>query len=360
MQLTAPATYSWVALAQGTMMNNANMFVVYSSADAQNVTLSPRSTSGHVMPTHNDAADVSLMEGSGIVDGRMVANVRCGNCHKWQTNSMSLQDSTSDWLYAHLLGSPIASDDINAPITQHDRQGLFQWDLTQASGGSGSNPFTSAATNSTSESGGQNSWTRMSSQAQARFVQAHGALASIAFVGILPTGAILVRIASMQRLAWIHGVLQIFGFALFIAAAGIGIFMATGGDYLNEPHAIIGLVLLVVLFAMPFLGVLHHRMYEAMQKRTPWSYSHIFTGRAAIVLGMVNGGLGLRLADAQNSATIPYGVLAGLVGVLYIGAIAFGELRRSRMPLQAASSDPTAHHESKYGHGEESDSGSSR
>lgn len=360
-QLSAPATYSWIALAQGTMMNNANMFVLYSSADGQNVTLSPRSSDGHIMPTHDDAADVSLLEGSGIVNGRMVANVRCGNCHDWSVGSMSLRDSTSDWLFAHHTGSPIDSDDVDAAISQHDRMGSFQWDLTQAAGGSASNPFIGSATNSSSTVvGGQNSWTRLSSQAQIRLIQAHGALASITFVGVLPIGAILVRTASFRHLAWIHGGLQIFGYAVFVAAAGVGIFMANGADYLREQHAIIGLLLLAVLFTMPFLGAMHHKVYKAVQKRTWWSYTHIFTGRAAVVLGMINGGLGLQLAGAQRSGTIAYGVLAGLMGVLYLGAIGYGELKRSRMSAQDTLATSPAYGESKRAHHADGDSDSSR
>jgi hypothetical protein len=360
-QLSAPVTYSWVALAQGTAMSNANMFLMYSSADGQNVTLSPRTTSGHVMPTHNNAADISLLEGSGISNGRMIANVRCGNCNKWNTGSMSLQDSTSDWLYAHLQGAAIDSDDVNAHISQHDREGTFQWDLSKATGGSDSNPFTGAATTTSSNTTSrQTSWTRLTSEVQDRFIQAHGTLASIAFVAIFPIGAILVRLANIRHLAWTHGSLQIFGCVIFIAAAGLGVFIAQGGDYLHEPHAIIGMLLLVVLFFMPFAGVIHHRMYKTVQKRTWWSYAHIFTGRAAVVLGMVNGGLGLQLADARSSYTIAYGVFAGLMGVLYIGAIAFGELKRARKSSPDAAASSSAAHESKRLNRDDSGSDSSR
>jgi hypothetical protein len=237
---------------------------------------------------------------------------------------------------------------MNAHISQHEREGAFQWDLSQATGGSDTNPFTGAATTSSSNAAGrQNSWMGLSSQVQERFIQAHGTLASIAFVAIFPIGAILVRLASFRQLAWTHGGLQIFGYAIFIAAAGIGIFMADGGDYLREPHAIIGMLLLVVLFFMPFIGAIHHRVYKTMQKRTWLSYSHIFTGRAAVVLGMVNGGLGLQLADAGSSYTIAYGVFAGLMGVVYIGSIVFGEFKRARKSSQDAAAFSSASRESK-------------
>lgn len=58
-------------------MSGSNMFVVYTSADGNNVTLSPRTVSGYSMPTFNSDAQVTLLEGSGVSNGRMVANVRC-------------------------------------------------------------------------------------------------------------------------------------------------------------------------------------------------------------------------------------------------------------------------------------------
>jgi hypothetical protein len=339
-QLSAPTTYSWVALAQGTAMSNANMFVMYSSADGQNVTLSPRNTSGHVMPTYNMAADVSLLEGSGISNGRMTANVRCGNCDRWGKGTMSLQGGNSNWLHAHSQGSPINSDDPSVPISQHDGMGSFQWDLSRATGGSGGNPFINASSSTVTTTGaqGQNSWERLSTQTQMRYVQAHGALASIAFVAILPIGAILVRLASFHGLLWTHASLQIFGYAVFIAAAGLGLFIAKGGAHLHEPHAIIGMILLGTLFIMPFLGTIHHKMYQKVQKRTAWSYGHIFTGRAIIILGMINGGLGLQLAAAQRSYLVVYGVFAGLMGVAYIGTIVYGEYKHSARNGAASSS----------------------
>jgi hypothetical protein len=193
-----------------------------------------------------------------------------------------------------------------------------------------------------------------------RFVQAHGALASIAFVAILPIGAILVRLASFHGLLWTHASLQIFGYAVFIAAAGIGIFIANGGAYLQEPHAIIGMILLGTLFFMPFLGTIHHKMYKKVQKRTVWSYGHVFTGRAIVILGMINGGLGLRLAAAQRSYIIVYGVFAGLMGVAYIGTIVFGEYKRSRKSSHDAAASSSVYRESKRLNRDESSSDASQ
>jgi hypothetical protein len=58
-------------------MSGSNMFLVYTSSGGRNVTLSPRTASGHNMPSYNDAAQVTLLEGSGVANGIMTANVKC-------------------------------------------------------------------------------------------------------------------------------------------------------------------------------------------------------------------------------------------------------------------------------------------
>ena len=51
----------------------------------------------------------------------------------------------------------------------------------------------------------------------------------------------------------------------------------------------------------------------------PWLRRvHIWHGRILIILGIVNGGLGLQLADNTTSGEIAYGVVAGVIFVVYI------------------------------------------
>lgn len=58
-------------------MAGANIMVIYADQSGTNVTLSPRLGLGHFMPNYNPDAKVTLLDGSGIKDGVMTANVRC-------------------------------------------------------------------------------------------------------------------------------------------------------------------------------------------------------------------------------------------------------------------------------------------
>ena len=76
-QISAPSSYEWVALGQGKAMSGSNMFVVYTSSGGSNVTLSPRTTSSYNAPSFNSDTKAELLEGSGVSNGLMTANVKC-------------------------------------------------------------------------------------------------------------------------------------------------------------------------------------------------------------------------------------------------------------------------------------------
>lgn len=66
------------------------------------------------------------------------------------------------------------------------------------------------------------------------------------------------------------------------------------------------------------------------QKRGLVSYGHIWYGRILIVLGIINGGLGLQLAGAGRSLVIAYSVVAAVVFVAYVVGAVYGETKRKR------------------------------
>lgn len=144
-QLSAPSTYEWVALGLGTSMSGSNIFVVYTSGDG-NVTLSPRLASGYSQPNYNSDAQVTLLEGSGVSNGKMIANVKCSNCDSWSGGTADFKGSKGNWVYAwRSSGGPKDSTNNNVAFSKHDSQSSFSWDYASAKGGSSVNPFVNAA-----------------------------------------------------------------------------------------------------------------------------------------------------------------------------------------------------------------------
>ena len=169
---------------------------------------------------------------------------------------------------------------------------------------------------------------------------AHGVLASLAFVILFPVGSILIRLGSFRGAWLIHGLFQIFAYLVFTAAVGIGIYMVRQAPaqvgLLEKYHPIIGLTLFAALFFQPVTGYVHHLRYKKHQRRTFWSYGHLWLGRVAVTLGIINGGLGLLLASHERLASAPskgriiaYGVVAGIMWLLYVAAAIVGERRRA-------------------------------
>ncbi|KAI1302790.1 hypothetical protein F5Y03DRAFT_195574 [Xylaria venustula] len=172
------------------------------------------------------------------------------------------------------------------------------------------------------------------------FPVAHGALAATAFAFVFPLGAILMRVVPGRPALLAHGFAQVLATALYIAGAGLGLYLVsiiripqTGEGLLDtagrNAHPIIGIVLLVALFIQPFLGVVHHRRFKRLQRRTWVSYAHLWTGRLGITLGIINGGLGFALAGTRGAPVVAYAVVSAFMWLLWVLTALFFERGRS-------------------------------
>ncbi|KAK3619808.1 hypothetical protein LTR56_023707 [Elasticomyces elasticus] len=219
------------------------------------------------------------------------------------------------------------SDDINANINMHNSHGAFVWDLSQAKGGSDHNPFLNSAANGSAYPVASTATTTTSiasseSAGSEVVVLAHGILVCIAFVAIFPLGGILIRIIDSKY--------TLLGYAFLIAAFVLGIAMAVKLDYLDNGHAKLGIAIFAIMILQPAFGFLHHHLYKKYQRRTAWSHVHVWIGRVAIVLGIINGGTGLKLGHASVRSNIAYGVCAGMMCAIYIPVAIYGDVRRVR------------------------------
>ncbi|KAB5566090.1 hypothetical protein GE09DRAFT_1218367 [Coniochaeta sp. 2T2.1] len=175
----------------------------------------------------------------------------------------------------------------------------------------------------------------------------HGILAAVAFVVLFPMGATAMRLVPGRLAIWVHGITQVVAYILFIAAVGLGIWLvrdvripAAGGSLLNiaaiSYHPIIGLVVFAALFFQPVLGVIHHLQFKKLRRRQIWSHLHLWNGRIMIPLGIINGGLGLKIAGAPSRFKIAYAVISSLLGALWIVVAVLGELKRRREGRKAS------------------------
>ena len=93
---------------------------------------------------------------------------------------------------------------------------------------------------------------------------------------------------------------------------------------------------MVVLFAtaQPMLGFLQHTFFRTHRKRGPSGHAHLWLGRVLIVLGVVNGGLGLRLVDDERDGkwrNIYIGIAVAMAVLYVIIVIGTALFKRRRL-----------------------------
>ncbi|KAI0964749.1 hypothetical protein F4678DRAFT_386067 [Xylaria arbuscula] len=191
------------------------------------------------------------------------------------------------------------------------------------------------------------------------FPVAHGALAATAFAFLFPLGAIVMRVISGRSALLAHGFVQVLATALYIAGAGLGLYLVsviriptTGEGLLStagrNAHPIIGIILLVALFLQPFLGIVHHRRFKRLQRRTWVSHAHLWTGRLGITLGIINGGLGFALAGTRGPPVVAYAVVSAFMWLLWLlTALAFERRRSDRQVKEKRNREKIAEDEGR-------------
>ncbi|KAL5365357.1 hypothetical protein BJX96DRAFT_169032 [Aspergillus floccosus] len=169
-----------------------------------------------------------------------------------------------------------------------------------------------------------------------KYATAHGVTMSIAFVVIFPLGAILLRVPQSKISVSIHIACQILGVALMIAGLATGIRVGKILDRShNNAHTVLGTILVVFLLVQPIIGFFHHRRFRATQQASPWTSVHVWLGRICVLLGIINGGMGLKLAANTHAGLIVYGVLAGVFGAAFVAVAGWkGGLKLRRKEKQ--------------------------
>ncbi|RVX74450.1 hypothetical protein B0A52_01576 [Exophiala mesophila] len=393
LQISAPSGTQWVGFGQGTRMSGANMLIVY-TADSNNVTVSPRLGGGYVEPEERSDASVFVLEGSGITsDGAMVANIRCDSCLSWSgglSGSMDPTSTSSNWIYAWRDGDAIDSTSTDATISRHDGYSRFTLDLTEGTGGNSVNPFiaatgsddvsdddestTTAATNSastgsatatatatgssstltttavgtptngvsgpvvSSDSDSSNSSPNRSQSGPDDGIRiGHGVVMGLVFLILMPLSALTVYMPHHQKVRYIHAPLQVVSIVLMIVGLGLGIRLAQNIDDIDGYHQIIGFVVVGWMIAVqPALGIAQHMHFRRNGTRSPMGRGHKWMGRAVILLGVVNGGLGFMITGPVGSLYVPtygviiYSVVAAVIFLLYLGVVVYTSISSKR------------------------------
>lgn len=176
---------------------------------------------------------------------------------------------------------------------------------------------------------------------------AHACIMSLVFIVLYPLGAISIYLPVdripffkntylTKKVMAMHAPIQILAFVMMVGGMALGISIAHDLDYLNNPvhaHVAIGLtVVSVIIIFQPIMGFLQHRHFNKTGGKSVFAYIHRWIGRGAIVLGMINSGLGFQLAETTGimvptfSYIRNYAFLGVLVSV-WFSLVVLNELR---------------------------------
>ncbi|KAL2131240.1 hypothetical protein VTI74DRAFT_5391 [Chaetomium olivicolor] len=157
-----------------------------------------------------------------------------------------------------------------------------------------------------------------------RLIYAHGALATVSFLVLVPAAVMVARFSSSRPYHHrtpalrLHVSLHLVAAALATAAFILG-WMAVGSQRsLTNPHHGIGVALYVLLLVQAAIGCCCTRPRYNVRRSLLGSWTHQWLGRVTTLLGMSQVPLGLCLYGSTQVFFILYGVVTAVIVLLYV------------------------------------------
>ncbi|WPH03412.1 Hypothetical protein R9X50_00629200 [Acrodontium crateriforme] len=176
----------------------------------------------------------------------------------------------------------------------------------------------------------------------------HGAFMCLAFLIVFPFGAVSRRCLKNSS---VHAIAQIVGLVLAIAGASVGIACTVRdkNGHFSAPHQIIGFLIIAALICQLILAITNRRIVKRTNSPTVVGKIHKFLGWGIILLGVVNGGVGLKFADETF-------LLAPYVGIVVALLVIFGSVLFCAICLRrrdaSKSNEPDGYQQPQFGPGQ--------
>jgi len=115
--------------------------------------------------------------------------------------------------------------------------------------------------------------------------------------------------------------------------------VSTTAQLHNNAYTILGTVIAASLLLQPFFRYMHHYRYIRTQQRSALAPLHVWYGCALLLIGILNGGLGLQLASGSlaysRAGMITYSVLAEVAGLALLGLIVYIHVAKTKANQRA-------------------------
>ncbi|KAF0421490.1 CBD9-like protein [Gigaspora margarita] len=291
-RLESQPTAGWLGIGIGQGMSGY-LIVTWLNNDGT-VTLSQRSGGMPDEPkATNYQSDLQLVPNktSGLINNRLVVYFR-----RLQTVRDSTINETQNFAWAYSTNRPSGKDPTST-ITKHIYKDNIVLDL--------------ANTGLENSSGSSNTYNKL--------IISHAIIMFLAWMVFLPGAVFVARFArTLSFWVQLHMSIQIFIVVPLVIAGSVIVYVAVGGYQTSDPHKILGLILFICLFVQIFIGLFHHKTYDAYREHTPWwTHLHRWLGRAIVTLAIFQVPLGLSLYGAQMSIFYIYYVYVSIVIIIF-------------------------------------------
>ncbi|KAL2068658.1 hypothetical protein VTL71DRAFT_14995 [Oculimacula yallundae] len=275
----------WAALGTGHGMAGSLMFMMY-TIDAKSPHLTIGTAHGHAQPVSNpELPTVSVVKSLSTVGNSMQLDFVCYGCDQWP--GMDVSSDAQQFIWAKRL-THVKSEKI---LGIHSELGFLQVDLKQAFTDRDMHPPTGATTDKVSKSMSQ----------YAGII--HGAVLGASFMMFYPIGVVIIHGSSFKNAFTYHWILQVSLTATCFLTIGTGVYLSPSGvkfrDYLGM-HQMLGGLVCCSLILQILSGYRHHVNFLRTIRKSWWSHGHIWLGRVALTLGVVNTKLGLDYSGLQG------------------------------------------------------------
>ncbi|KAK4894162.1 hypothetical protein LTR27_007528 [Elasticomyces elasticus] len=321
--LSAPAGNQWVGVGFGERMAGAFMFIVYASENGTGVTLSPRQATEHSEPSYFKDIHCDLEDGTEVTKNGSASTINvnavCHNVTQYASKNQPMIYAVGPSSYH---GPGLRSDDPAAGLARHKVYGHFAIDMTKAVSKDSSTagvPQPNDGDKWVLAAATENGQPKADNDPAPRI---HGFIMSLCFVIIFPVGALVLR--ALKRVI-LHAVVQAIGLFLVCCATAGGIVVSmqyNRSKNFASAHQIIGILLLLALFAQLGLGIVHHRLYKKTQQPTKMGKIHLYMGPAILILGIINAPIGFVFAG-EGRLSLPFVLVLLLMAIVYI-SVRFG------------------------------------
>lgn len=163
---------------------------------------------------------------------------------------------------------------------------------------------------------------------------------SLVFLVLMPFAALALYLPYAKKVPHIHAPLQILNIILAIVGLALGVQLAKPLTLTTGYHQILGYILVGLLFsAQPLLGLLQHLHFRKTGTRSGMGLGHQWLGRIIIILGVVNGGLGMKQSGPVGNSWVPsyapilYSIIAVIMFLVYLGVVMGSSMTRKNTAL---------------------------